>query len=235
MNPQRDELDDDVLPSSQSTAAVRDVYDEIAAHFSKTRAYPWPEVESFLAAQSGQRGLDIGCGNGRHTTLLADRCEQAVGVDVSRSLLDEATEAHPERVAAGSVQYLQADAESLPISNDCIDVAIYIATVHHLPSRDQRVASLRELNRVLGNDGVALVSTWSTVHDRFEGDAESEEGFDTMVDWTLPGGETVPRFYHIYAPMEFQRDIEDAGLRIESFELSSGNCYVTVRPNSLSE
>ncbi len=233
MNPPRDETVNNV--PTQSKSAVRDVYKEIAPHFSKTREDPWPEVESFLGTQSGDLGLDIGCGNGRHTKLLADRCEWAVGLDMSRALLDEATTDHPHRVNAGAVQYLQADAVSLPISADSIDVAIYIATVHHLPNRGQRVESLQELNRVLGNEGIALVSAWSTVHDRFDGDAESEEGFDTMVDWTLPGGETVPRFYHIYAPMEFRRDIEASGLNIDAFDLSSGNCYVTVSPGRSSE
>ncbi len=212
----------------QQPAEVRAVYDEIAAHFSKTRAYPWPEVESFLTEQSGQRGIDIGCGNGRHTTLLAECCEQAVGLDVSRSLLEEATKAYPTAITDGTLQFLQGDASSLPLVDDSISVGIYIATVHHLPTRAQRIESLREVGRILEPDGVALVSTWSTAHDRFDGDADSESGFDTLVDWTLPGGETVPRFYHIYAPAEFRRDIEQAGLGIASFELSSGNCYVTV-------
>jgi hypothetical protein len=48
------------------------------------------------------------------------------------------------------------------------------------------------------------------------------------VDWTLPGGETVPRFYHIYAPAEFRRELDDSGLSTVSFEVSSGNCYAVV-------
>jgi len=69
------------------------------------------------------------------------------------------------------------------------------------------------------------VSAWSTAHDRFD----AEDGFDTTVDWTLPGGETVPRFYHIYAPAEFEADVADSDLEPVDFEVSSGNCYATVR------
>jgi len=81
-----------------------------------------------------------------------------------------------------------------------VDLAVYVATLHHLPTRESRIASLDELARVLSPRAAALVSAWSTEHDRFDAD----EGFDTTVDWTLPGGETVPRFYHVYDPAEFR-------------------------------
>ncbi len=232
MTTDKNESEGETTDSHRSTSEVRDVYDEIAPHFSKTRAYPWPEVESFLAEQSGYRGLDIGCGNGRHTTVLAECCDCAVGLDLSRSLLGEASEIHSTEIASGAIQFLQGDAESLPLVDNSVKVAIYIATIHHLPTKEQRIKSLREVGRVLDTEGVALVSTWSTIHDRFDGDGESETGFDTMVDWTLPGGETIPRYYHIYSPAEFRRDIGEAGLDIELFERSSGNCYVTVTDNS---
>jgi hypothetical protein len=83
---------------------------------------------------------------------------------------------------------------------------------------------------VLAPERRALVSAWSTAHDRFDADADAQTGFDTTVDWTLPGGETVGRFYHIYAPSEFERDVAASGLELVSFELSSGNCYAVVRP-----
>jgi len=207
---------------------VRAVYDEIAGHFSKTRANPWPEVERFLSGSvCGNRrvGVDIGCGNGRHTELLAAHVERAVGVDLSRGLLGEAR----GRVG-GEVGLVQGNAASLPLRTSLVDIGLYVATVHHLPDRATRVESLREVGRVLDPAGRALVSAWSTAHDRFDASADASEGFDTTVDWTLPGGETVPRFYHIYAPAEFERDLRAAGLTVESVFVSSGNCYAEVQP-----
>jgi len=90
-----------------------------------------------------------------------------------------------------------------------------VATLHHLPTRADRRRSLDELARVLAPDGRALVSAWSTEHDRFDDDGD--DGFDTTVDWTLPGGEVVPRFYHVYAPDEFQADVAATGLTIDDF------------------
>jgi len=53
-------------------------------------------------------------------------------------------------------------------------------------------------------------------------------GFDTTVDWTLPGGETVPRYYHIYSPAEFEIDLGESALSVVDVDISSGNCYATV-------
>ena len=200
------------------------MYDDIASHFSKTRAYPWPEVEEFVAGRTGEVGLDIGCGNGRHAALLADVAETVVALDVSRELLFEARERMVVDDWRGAL--VQGTAAGLPLAEGSVDVATYVATLHHLPDREQRVESLRELGRVLTDGGCALVSAWSTAHDRFE---DRDDGFDTTIDWTLPGGETVPRFYHIYAPAEFDRDLAAAGLDVACSSLSSGNCYAEVR------
>jgi ubiquinone/menaquinone biosynthesis C-methylase UbiE len=206
----------------RSPTRVREVYDRIAAHFSKTRASPWPEVEAFLAdVPPGDCGLDVGCGNGRHLAVLAGRTDRAVGVDASRELLDET-----RRRLDAAVTLVQGDASRLPVAGRSVDVALYVATLHHLPDRERRRQSLDELARVLVSGGRALVTAWSTTHDRFEG---ADAGFDTTVDWTLPGGETVPRFYHIYAPPEFRADLAASDLRVERTTVSSGNCYARVR------
>lgn len=237
-----------VVGDHRSRSSVRDVYDDIASHFSETRAYPWPEVGQFLddigdtdgnsttcdtdgtTGKTEKRttvGLDIGCGNGRHAALLADVVDEVLALDVSRELLGEAR----DRMAADGWEatLVQGDAASLPIEDGTVDVAVYVATLHHLPDRETRRASLEELGRVLGGTGRALVSAWSTAHERFDVDPERADGFDTTIDWTLPGGETVPRFYHIYAPAEFERDLLESGLVVDDVYVSSGNCYAEVR------
>jgi ubiquinone/menaquinone biosynthesis C-methylase UbiE len=203
-------------------------YDRIAAHFAKTREYAWPEVESFLAGRSATRALDVGCGNGRHAELLAERAASVVGVDLSRELLREAATRARERGFDEAVDLVHGDAAALPVADDAVGLATYVATLHHLSPRAARVGSLDELARVLAPGGAALVSAWSTAHDRFD----REEGFDTTVDWTLPGGETVPRYYHIYSPEEFETDLEESALDVVEFDVSSGNCYATVTASS---
>jgi ubiquinone/menaquinone biosynthesis C-methylase UbiE len=213
-------------------ADVRDTYDRIATHFASTREYAWPEVEAFVDAHATDRtgvGLDLGCGNCRHAELLEPRLETVVGLDVSRGLLETGRKRALERDF--DVELVQGDASTLPLADDSIDIAVYVATLHHLPTRAARRASLDDFARVLAPDGRALVSAWSTAHDRFE----ETEGFDTTVEWTLPGGEAVDRFYHIYAPDEFEADLAESDLEVLEWELSSGNCYATVAGTGTTE
>lgn len=202
---------------------VRATYDRIAAHFAATRERPWPEVESFCADRYVDTALDIGCANGRHTELLTEHADRVIGLDLSGELLALAR----ERVPRASL--IEGDAASLPIVDDAVGLALYVATLHHLPDRRLRRRSLDELARVLESGGVALVSAWSTTHDRFDAAAD-ETGFDTDVGWTLPDGETVPRYYHIYAPAEFDADLDASTLSVVESFLSKGNCYAIVEP-----
>jgi ubiquinone/menaquinone biosynthesis C-methylase UbiE len=202
---------------------IQDTYDRIASHFSKTREHAWPEAEAFLADYpAGEIALDLGCGNGRNAELLADVSDTVVCLDLSRELLREARLRGRER--GFDPRLVQADAASIPLERNAVDVAIYVATLHHLPTRALRVASLDSLACVLAPDGYALVSAWSTTHDTFD----ETEGFDTTVDWTLPGGEAVDRFYHIYDPDEFTVDLDSSDLVVEERWQSSGNCYAVV-------
>ncbi|WP_075936014.1 methyltransferase domain-containing protein [Halosegnis longus] len=208
-------------PSAVADAAsVRATYDRIADHFSRTRAHPWPQIPSFLDGRSGVVGVALGCGNGRHVELLADCCDRAVGLDLSRELLGVAV----ERATDYDADWVQGSVDRLPFAADSVDIGVYIATLHHLDSQATRRASLDELARVLAPGGRALVSVWSTTHSTFD----ETEGFDTVVDWTLPGGDTVPRYYHIYDPDEFERDLAASDLAVERTFTGDGNCFAVV-------
>jgi SAM-dependent methyltransferase len=240
--------------------SVKRTYDRIADHFASTRVSPWPEVTAFLrpdadsavsrldddavdalaggavpgfdraasgdAETSRRLGLDLGCGNGRHAEPLSAVVDQVVEVDVSAELLRTARARSREREIRPRPTLLQADAASLPVAPGTVDVVVYVAALHHLRPRSRRVASLSAVSRVLAPGGRALVSAWSTAHDRFDADS----GFDTTVPWTLPGGESLPRFYHIYDPAEFAADIRASSLDAVATTVSSGNCYAVVSP-----
>lgn len=218
-----DASDEDMLPDVATAASVRETYDRIADHFSTTREHPWPQISSFLDDRRGNVGLAVGCGNGRHVEPLASQCDRAIGLDLSRALLDIAVDRAENRGVTAA--WVQGDATRLPVCRNVADLALYVATLHHLSTAAERRASLDELARVLAPDGRALVSVWSTTHDRFD----AERGFDTVVDWTLPDGEIVPRYYHIYDPDEFADDLKASRLRVDRTFTERGNCFAVVR------
>lgn len=211
----------------RAAGSVRAVYDRIADHFASTRAYAWPEVESFVTAVADHEGLgqalDLGCGNGRHTELLAEYGADAIGVDVSRGLLSAAATRRRDHGFAAAL--VQGDAATLPFADATFDQIVYVATLHHLRPEATRRQSLAELGRLLQPGGLGLVSAWSTAHDRFD----AETSFDTTVAWTLPGGETVDRFYHIYDPDAFRAALNAVdAIEPLTVTVSSGNCYAVV-------
>jgi tRNA (uracil-5-)-methyltransferase TRM9 len=225
------DADSAAVDAARDRRTVRETYDRIAEGFAETRASPWPEVVDFLDGRTGGTGLDLGAGNGRHVEPLAARTERVLAVDASAELLRVGRDRAAERGYMDRYRPVTADAARLPLATDSVDLAVYVATLHHLPDRETRVTSLSELERVLAPGARALVSAWSTAHDRFDAPADVDEGFDTTVDWTLPGGETVPRFYHIYAPAEFEADLARSDLGIVDSFVSSGNCYAVVGPD----
>lgn len=208
------------LPSD--FAEVRATYDVIAADFARTRQQPWPAVTSFLEAREGAVGLDLGCGNGRHLPVLAETVRFGLGIDLSRALLRIASREFNHTDA----MLVEGSVDRLPFRADSIDLAIYVATLHHLPSKDRRVASLNELARVLAPGAPALISVWSVTHDRFEYETATE----TTVAWTLPNGQTVPRYYQLYDEPTFEAELATSDLSIRRSWLEAGNHYAVVEP-----
>ena len=205
--------------------AVRETYDRIAEHFSRTREHPWPEVREFCeSAPDRGTALDLGCGNGRHAELLAERAERVVGVDASTELLRVAHDRAADRGYDDTLSLVAGDAARIPLAAGSVDLAVYVAALHHLPTRVARRDSLDDLARVLAPGGRALVSVWAVTHPKFD----RGEGFDTTVDWTLPGGETVGRFYHVYDLAEFEADCAASALGVDRVYESEGNCYAVL-------
>jgi SAM-dependent methyltransferase len=72
-------------------------------------------IERLLNLAQGARVLDLGCGMGRHAVELASRGYQVVGVDISQTMLDRATEyalqrRQPVNFVKGDMRKLSLDA-----------------------------------------------------------------------------------------------------------------------------
>ena len=103
-----------------------------------------------LGDVSGKRVLDIGCGEGRFTRLLAGLGARATGMDLTKPLLDRA-----RRLAVADETYLLSDAETLDgIESESFDLAVsYIVLVD---LHDYR-ASIEAAYRILRPGGAFIV------------------------------------------------------------------------------
>ncbi|MYA61757.1 MAG: methyltransferase domain-containing protein, partial [Dehalococcoidia bacterium] len=98
----------------------------------------------------GKRALDIGCGEGRFSRLLAGLGAEVTGVDLTEPLIERA-----RSLAVGGDSYVMGDAERLDgIADDSFDLAVsYIVMVDLLDYR----ASIEAAYRVLKPGGRFIV------------------------------------------------------------------------------
>lgn len=108
--------------------------------------------------------LDIGCGVGRLSRVLAERSAHVHALDVSAEMLDRA-----RRMLAsqGNITFHLGDGTSLaPLQDASVDVAISFVVFQHIPDPAVTLGYIRELGRVLRPGGwtVFQVSNDPTVH-----------------------------------------------------------------------
>lgn len=93
--------------------------------------------------------IDIGCGDGYGTRLLAQAGYKALGVDLSTEMVEKAKELH-EHVAT----FKAADVMDLPFDDDLADAVVVINV---LEWTEQPLVALNEIKRVVKSGGHACV------------------------------------------------------------------------------
>lgn len=203
-------------------AKVKADYDAIADDFSATRAAPWTELHALAdMIPNGSRVLDIGCGNGRIYQILRDKAIDYEGLDASPNLIAHARRLNADVLARFSVGSMLA----LPFPDASFDVALAIASLHHVPSAAYRLRALGEASRVLKPGGLLLMTNWNLwcLHYfrrhlwRFAAAAAgSLVGRSDFGDVFLPWGRPakVRRYYHSFRPGELRRLCGRAGFEL---------------------
>ena len=109
----------------------------------------------WVAPKPGQRWLDVGCGNGAFTALIAQRCAPAElhGVDPSAGQLAYA-KTRPDR---GPAQFREGQATALPFADNSVDAATMALVIFFVPEPAKGVA---ELARVVAPGGLAAAYAW---------------------------------------------------------------------------
>ena len=100
----------------------------------------------------GRTVLDVACGEGYGSALLARKSGSVVGVDVSPEAIAHARSAY---AATPHLRFECASCAALPLAAATIDVAISFETIEHIDAQD---ALLDELARVVKPDGLVILS-----------------------------------------------------------------------------
>ncbi|WP_169986795.1 class I SAM-dependent methyltransferase [Microbispora sp. H10836] len=105
--------------------------------------------------RAGHRILDVGCGTGYLTRILAPVVTPSghvTGVDPSPPMVEYA-----RRRAPGNCTYVVGEGQSLPFPDGSFDAVVSSLAVHHIPG-DARPRALREMFRVLRPGGRLVIA-----------------------------------------------------------------------------
>jgi len=100
----------------------------------------------------GQRVLDVACGEGYGSALLARTAKSVVGIDISPDAIAHARKTYAE---VGNLEFREASCTALGLPDGSVDVAVSFETLEHIAEQEQ---FLDELARVLAPDGVLILS-----------------------------------------------------------------------------
>lgn len=116
-----------------------------------------------LLPAAGRRLLDIGCGAGKFTRLMAQRGALASGIDANPEVIAQAERAATD--AGLAIAFRQGRGEALPFADGSFDIVVFSNSLHHMGDMD---GALDEAARVLTPDGWLYVMepvAWGDYHE----------------------------------------------------------------------
>jgi len=133
--------------------------------FTGERYLPWlvgndpfigyEHIHRYLLASAyvrDKRVLDIACGEGYGTAMLAQTARSVIGVDNDAITLKHAREYHGKQ----NIAFVQADAQQFNLSANSVDVIVSFETLEHFRSHQQFFAAMCT---ALTDDGILFIST----------------------------------------------------------------------------
>jgi len=144
-----------------------------------------------LSPLEDRKVLEIACGTGRFTVMLAERGADIVGLDISSAMMSEARKKAHAAGVADRIEFLRGDAARLPFPDDHFDT-VFAMRFFHLA--DTPAKFLAEMCRV---------SKEQVFFDTF-----NDRSTRVLYNWLLPMGS------RLYGRTEVRRLVDGAGLTL---------------------
>lgn len=175
------------------TKYVKEVYNQIAKDFDRTRYRQWKSVKEFInTLPKKSLILDAGCGNGKN--MLCDEI-QFIGCDISEGLV--------EICQKKGLNVILANVNRLPFLDEMYDAVISIAVLHHIYKREDLINSLNEIIRVTKKNGKIHFTVWAREQELTDKFIQMDENGNYLVTWKDSDTKIVSqRFYHLFSRQE---------------------------------
>jgi len=183
-------------------------------------------VAGAVEAAPGDRALDVACGTGALTRLLAERVMpggEVIGLDLAEGMLDAA------RAHGGDADYVQGSAEALPFADGRFSV---VTCQQGLQFTEDPAAVLREFARVLAPGGRIAAACWSEL--------EQDAGFLALAEAAdehlgPEAGRMVRAPFRLADPAEVRDRFEAAGIGDVVIEIERVAARVAVPPDGFAD
>jgi SAM-dependent methyltransferase len=168
--------------------------------FAMVTTQSLPALLDAARVKAGMRILDVACGPGYAAAAAAARGAQAMGVDFSSQMVEEARRRSP------GVEFREGDAERLSLPDSSFDAVLVNFGMLHLGKPEQ---ALSEAHRVLRPGGRVAFTVWDT--------PDKAIGFGIVIgaiqkfgdmNVPIPPG---PPFFRFSDPAEARRVLTEAG------------------------
>src|SRR5215213_7720966 len=156
----------DVPQASASAEAPNDLpeYAPMLAVYHRAHAAELRVMIGDLPVRAGDRVLDMPCGDGVYTVLLAEKVGSGgsvVGVDLSESYLEMARMRAEQSTVGARTCFQAGDIAALPFDDNTFDLIWCAQSMYSLPDP---LGALRELRRVVRPGGTISVFENDTLH-----------------------------------------------------------------------
>ena len=113
-------------------------------------------LQRWLQVRPGTRALDVGCGVGRWSRVLARRGAAVTGIDLSRTMIAEAQRRTNGAPLRGQCRFLVQDLAALE-AGDTYDLVLSVTVLQHILDAEALRAALQRMVQHLDRDGAMVL------------------------------------------------------------------------------
>jgi 2-polyprenyl-3-methyl-5-hydroxy-6-metoxy-1,4-benzoquinol methylase len=117
-----------------------------------TTPFPLEFAFHLLGDVRGKTIMDLGCGEGLNTVILASLGAKVISVDISDNSLEVTYNRAVANEVAENVTLMHSDAAGIPVDDGVVDRVLCAAILHHVDG----VATANQIRRVLKPGGLAV-------------------------------------------------------------------------------
>ncbi|MEF8852624.1 MAG: methyltransferase domain-containing protein [Haloarculaceae archaeon] len=144
-----------------------------------------------LAPVEDEKLLEIACGTGRFSVMLAERGADVIGLDISAPMLGEGRRKAERASVTDRVEFMRGDAARLPFPDDHFDAVFAVRFFHLADTPEEYLAEMARVSK-----GKVVFDTYNRASGR------------VLYNWALPMGS------RLYSREEVHRMLDAASLHL---------------------